>query len=299
VETSLASHVVRTGESVTVPDLAEDDRAVDPATLPGWPALGPAVIVPLGSGTGIEGVLALAWTRKNAGRIHSVDAALPASFAKQAALALQVARAREDQHRLTLFEDRDRIGRDLHDLVIQRLFAVGLGLQGASRLTRDPELATRLEGAVDDLDATIKDIRRSIFALGSMDVSSDVQTEITRLVDRAAATLKFRPTLSFEGAVRTLVPDEVVPDMLAVLGEALSNASRHAQASSVDVVVSAGELVTVQVSDDGRGFDEAVAESGLRNMRERALKHGGELVVSTTVGAGTTLTWSVPVSAGR
>ncbi|MDE0774906.1 MAG: GAF domain-containing protein [Nocardioides sp.] len=294
MQSSLARHVVHSGTPVTVADLANDERAVDPSALPGWPRLGPAVMVPLGSRSGAEGVLVLAWTRDNAGRFHSVDAALPASFAEQAALALTVARAREDQQRLTLFEDRDRIGRDLHDLVIQRLFAVGLGLQGAGRLTRDPELAARLEGAVDDLDATIKDIRRSIFALGAIDATSDVQTEVTRLVDRAGSTMKFRPTLAFEGAVRTLVADEVVPDLLAVLGEALSNASRHSEASTVDVLVSAGDHVAVQVRDDGKGFDAGVDESGLRNMRDRARKHGGDLVVSSAVGVGTTLTWSVP-----
>ena len=193
-------------------------------------------MVPLGSRTGIEGALALAWTPERAERFHKVDPELPASFAEQAALAIQVARGREDQQRLTLFEDRDRIGRDLHDLVIQRLFAVGLSLQGAGRLAGDPELAARLEKAVDDLDGTIKDIRRTIFALGSLDASADVQTEITRIVDRAAATMKFRPDLRFEGPVRTLVSGELAPDLLAVLGESLSNASRHAQASRVDVL---------------------------------------------------------------
>ena len=115
-----------------------------------------------------------------------MDAALPASFAEQAALALQIARAREDQQRLDLFEDRDRIGRDLHDLVIQRLFAVGLSLESAARLAEVPDVSARLERAVDELDGTIKDIRRTIFALGAMDASTDVQTEIERIVDRAA-----------------------------------------------------------------------------------------------------------------
>ncbi len=297
---SLASIVARTGEAVTVPDLRTDARAVDPSVVPGWPQLGPAVMVSLGSRSGVEGVLALAWTPDRAERFHTVDAALPASFAKQAALTLQVARAREDQERLTLFEDRDRIGRDLHDLVIQRLFAVGLSLQGAARMAaKDPDLAGRLEQAVDDLDGTIKDIRRTIFALGTLDSSADVQTEITRIVDRAAGTLKFRPTLRFQGAVRTAIQDTVAPDLLAVLGEALSNASRHARATAVDVLVSVeGDHVVVKVTDDGQGFDEQVAESGLRNMRERAHKHGGSFTITSQVQAGTSLTWAVPVSAG-
>ena len=173
MEHSLASEVVRTGQAVVVPDLAEDPRAVNPSTLPGWPALGPVIVVPLGTRSDVEGVLALAWTPERAEGFHHVDSALPASFAEQAALAINVARARDDQQRLTLFEDRDRIGRDLHDLVIQRLFAVGLSLQGASRLVQDPEVSARLERAVDDLDGTIKDIRRTIFALGSLDATVD------------------------------------------------------------------------------------------------------------------------------
>jgi signal transduction histidine kinase len=223
-----------------------------------------------------------------------VDASLPASFAEQAALALQVSRARSDQQRLTLFEDRDRIGRDLHDLVIQRLFAVGLTLESSARLAKDPELSDRLARAVDDLDATIKEIRRTIFALGALATASDVQTEIERIVDRAAATMKFRPTLRIEGPVRTLVPDDLVPDLLAVLGEALSNASRHAEATSVEVLISAGDHVVVRVSDDGKGMEEDVLESGLGNMRQRAHKRGGTFEVRSASGVGTTVTWAVP-----
>ena len=126
-----------------------------------------------------------------------------------------------------------------------------------------------------------------------------MQTEITRIVDRAAATMKFRPNLRFEGPVRTLVSGELAPDLLAVLGESLSNASRHAQASRVDVLVSAGDAVVVRVTDDGKGFDEEVLESGLGNMRERALKHGGSFSINSAPGEGTTVTWSVPLSPGR
>jgi len=183
--------------------------------------------------------------------------------------------------------------------VIQRLFAVGLGLQSSARTAADPELASRLEGAVDDLDGTIKDIRRTIFALGSLDVSADVQTEIERIVDRAAATMKFRPTLRIEGPLRSVVRAEVAPDLLAVLGEALSNASRHAQASSVEVLVSAGDHIAVRVTDDGKGMEEVVLESGLGNMRERAHKHGGTFEVRSATGTGTTVIWSVPAPVPR
>jgi signal transduction histidine kinase len=173
---------------------------------------------------------------------------------------------------------------------------VGLGLESLARSTTDPKVTDRLATAVDDLDGTIKDIRRTIFALGSLADSTDLQAEVTRLVDRAAATLKFRPTLTVEGPVRTLVPDHVAPDLLAVLGESLSNASRHADASSVAVTVSVGKEVRVVVTDDGIGIAEDVRESGLGNMRERALKHGGTLTVTSTAGTGTTVEWRVPVT---
>ncbi|GAA4098731.1 GAF domain-containing protein [Nocardioides kongjuensis] len=255
---------------------------------------GPVLTVPFAPSAGTTGTLSLAWSPEHEDRYHALDAKLVAAFAEQAALSLQLAEAREDQRRLAVFEDRDRIGRDLHDLVIQRLFAVGLGLQGATRLVQRPEVAARIEQAVDDLDATIKDIRRAIFGLSSLESDGDVQAEVTRLVDRAAATLKFRPSLSFEGPVRTLVPDEVVPDLLAVLAEGLSNASRHAEATAVQVVLEAGDEVVLTVRDNGRGMSGAVAESGLANIRARAEQRGGSLTVETGAGGGTALVWAVP-----
>jgi signal transduction histidine kinase len=283
---------------VAVDDIASDPRALDVSRVFGWPELGPTVVVPLRSSEQVDGALALSWRRERADDFYALDPALPASFAEHAALALQIVHAREDRQRLAVLEDRDRIGRELHDVVIQRLFAVGLGLQSTSRVSDRPEVADRLEQAVDDLDATIRDIRRSIFALATTDSSHDIQAEVTRLVDRAAGTLKFRPTLTFEGPVRTLVSGDLAPDVLAVLGEALSNASRHAQAQHVDVRVAAGDDVVLRVADDGRGIDDRLHESGLRNMRERAERRGGSLVVETAPGEGTALTWSVPAPKG-
>jgi signal transduction histidine kinase len=292
---SLSARVVRSQTVLTVEDLSAEPGAIDPAASLGQPCLGPAIVVPLGSGRGVEGALTLAWLPEHASAADAVDQALPASFAEQATLALQLARAREDQQRLLLFEDRDRIGRDLHDLVIQRLFAVGLGLESLARSSIDPKVTERLTTAVDDLDGTIKDIRRTIFALGSLADSADLQAEVTRLVERAAATLKFRPILVIKGPLRTLVPPAVAPDLLAVLGESLSNASRHADASSVEVTVAVDDHVRVVVTDDGRGIAEDVRESGLGNMRDRAVKHGGTMTVTSAAGGGTTIDWRVPL----
>ncbi len=294
LESSVAAEVVESGTPIVVDDVAADPRALDMSQLPGWPDIGPAVVVPLRSSSHAQGALALAWARDNTSTYETLDPTLPARFAEHAALALQIARARDDRQRLALLEDRDRIGRELHDVVIQRLFAVGLSLQGAARARDFEALAGRIDQAVDDLDATIKDIRRSIFGLAMTDASHDIQAEVSRLVDRAAATLKFRPTLRFEGPVRTLVAGDLAPDLLAVLAEALSNASRHAQARAVDVLVHAGDEVVLRVSDDGRGIEEQVHESGLRNMRERAERRGGSLVIETAPDSGTTVEWRVP-----
>ena len=292
MEHSLASIVVRTGEAVSVDDLASDPRAVDPSSLEGWPRLGPVVVLPLRSGRGVEGALSLAWTPEHSDGFLRLDPALPASFAEHAALAVQVARSRDERQRLTLYEDRDRIGRDLHDLVIQRLFGVGLSLQSTSNLSPEGELRARLEQAIDEIDGTIKDIRRTIFALGSMDTATDVQSQIEGLVDRVGATMKLRPQLLIEGPVRTAVAPQLAPDLVAVLSEALTNVSRHAEASRVEVEVTVdADSVEVRVSDDGRGMDVDVVESGLDNMRARAQKHGGDLVVESASGVGTTIVW--------
>lgn len=296
MERSLASVVVQTGRALSVEDVASDPRAVDPSTRLGWPRLGPVMVLPMRSGQGVEGVLALAWTPERAAAFQRVDTALPASFAEHATLALQVARSREDRQRLTLYEDRDRIARDLHDTVIQQLFAVGLGLQSTSHRASEPEVVERIERAISDLDDTIKDVRRTIFALGVLDESADVQAEVERVVERAGATMKLRPRLRIEGPLRTSVDEELAPDLLAVLSEALTNVSRHAHASSVDVHVMAdAERLVVSVADDGVGMDRDLVQSGLANMRSRARRHGGDLVVESEAGIGTTLVWSVPL----
>jgi signal transduction histidine kinase len=131
-----------------------------------------------------------------------------------------------------------------------------------------------------------------------MGATTDVQTEIERIVNRTADTMEFQPTLRIEGPVRSLIGALIAPDLLAVLGEALSNASRHAEATSIEVLVSAGDQIVVRVTDDGKGMGEVVLESGLDNMRQRALKHGGTFVVRSEPGGGTSVTWAVPTTPG-
>lgn len=296
---SLARIVAESGTTSAVDDMVDDPRVLDLAGQLGWPRLGPAAMVPLVSRAGISGVLALAWRRENRAGFAQLDPALPARFAEQAALALEIGRSRRRERLLALFEDRERIARDLHDLVIQRLFAAGLSLESSVRPALRAEDRFRLDTVVDELDATIKDIRRTIFALGSMEeTGTDLHTEIVRLVDRAAGILKFRPHLDVSGPLRTLVDDGLAPEVLAVLGELLSNAARHSKATAVDVALSVDSMLTLRVSDNGHGLPGTVAESGLVNVRARAERLGGRCVIDSAPGRGTCVTWRVPLHDG-
>lgn len=308
VQNTLTRDVVMTGEVLLSEDLSGDPRARVPS-VEGFPALGPAVVVPFRSTPGGRGALALAWRSGAPFDPGRLDASLPAAFAEQATLALEVARARDGRERLALLEDRDRIARDLHDLVIQRLFATGLGLQGAARRVDDDAIAARLEQAVDELDATIRDVRRTIFDLGATEDSADLQSELTRMVERAGTTLKLRTTLTIAGPVRSAVDPEVAADLLAALGEALSNAGRHAEAEDVAVTVTvtlpdpdpgsgSSGTVRLDVVDDGTGMPASPQESGLGYMRDRAHRHQGTLRWTPgTGGRGTHLSWTVPLRA--
>lgn len=292
---SLAGMVISTGETLVVEDLATDprvDRAV--ATLDTGPILGPAVLVPLRTIEGVAGVLTLAWEPASVFRFHEMDVALPESFAEQAALSLQMARSQMDKERLAVFEDRERIAHDLHDLVIQRLFAVGLSLETTGRITSKPDVARRVGTAVDDIDDTIKEIRRSIFALSGTGEVSDIRGAVTEVVSRASRSLTFGPTIRFQGQVNTAIEAHARSHLLAVLEEALSNIVRHSQASAVEVALTAGDLLTLTVADNGIGFGPDVVRSGLRNMEERATALGGTCVVESRTPGGTTVRWQIP-----
>jgi signal transduction histidine kinase len=258
------------------------------AEWPGPVPDGPALVAPLKSGS--QGVLIVS------GPASTDDASLLSTFADQAALALERARAQEERELLAVLEDRERIARDLHDVVIQRLFATGMQLQGAMAPGVRPEVVNRINAAVDDLDATIKDIRRSIFELRAP-VGATLRTELRDTCDAALDTLGFRPTLETSGPVESAVPDDIVPELMAVLREALSNVARHAQARSVRVSVRVADRnVILRVEDDGVGADPALARGGLVNMGERAGDLGGEFEIGPRAdGPGTLLLWRVPV----
>ena len=291
-DAGVAAAVMQTGEEVVLegPSLRLDrEPPLDRHDLTRIIAL------PLCAEGSLTGVLALAWA-DGGESVLALDTGLPATFAEQAALALQVASARQDRARLAVYEDRDRIGRDLHDLVIQRLFAIGLTLENAARMAVRPEVSSRITAAVDDIDVTIREIRRSIFELGSgRGTLVELRTELGGIVEEHAVVLGFRPTWHTEGPVDSAVPEEVRPHLLAVLREALSNTARHAKASSVDVSVTVGDEVVLTVADDGVGIPDDVRMSGLRNMADRAAEAGGRFEVMAGLDGGTTLRWSAPV----
>ena len=273
------------------------DQVDDLAHAAPWPALlhtGSAMISPLATAETLHGVLIVAHRPERGGGASEEDLALLGSFAGQAALAMERARGQEERELLVVLEDRERIARDLHDVVIQRLFATGLQLQSAAPMAR-PEVAKRINTAVDDLDATIRDIRRTIFELRTP-MTSALRTEIRAAIEAAAESLGFKPHLELTGPVDSAVPDAIRPDLTAVLREALSNVVRHAQCARVDVAVrvDAGQ-VTVTVTDDGVGCDPAAARGGLVNLRERASRLDGTFTIVGAEPQGTEVRWAVPL----
>jgi signal transduction histidine kinase len=280
---------VTTPQRMLLDDLA--GAAPWPVTVPG----GPAMVAPLGRSDVLHGVLIVGHGAGHDARSDD-DVVLLSSFADQAALALERARAQEEREQLVVLEDRERIARDLHDVVIQRLFATGMELQSTVPHTTRPEVAKRINNAVDALDATIRDIRRSIFELRTP-LGVSLRTELRDTVEAAAGVLGFRPVLDSSGPVDSAVPDDIVPEILAVVREALANVARHAKASTVRVSVRAADgQVAVVVQDDGVGADPALARGGLVNLQDRAADLGGTFDVRLGEGGGTVIDWRVPLT---
>ena len=292
--------VLATGEPLTSADFAADSRAAR-AARGAMSQIGPAVVFPLGAPGNVRGVLTVG-RRHGAPPFPQVQADVVASFAAQAGVALELAASRAEAQRLLLYQDRDRIARDLHDLVIQRLYATGMSLEGTMPMITRPEVASRITHAVDAMDETIKDIRATIFALQARDSAAgpDLRAGIVALVEEMTPMLGFDPSLRLGAGLGAEISPEVAEQVLAALREALSNAARHASASQVDVTVDVGPggMLTVQVTDDGTGIPAEGRRSGLRNLAGRAEKLGGELRLGPAdPGAatpGTRLEWRVP-----
>ena len=292
---SLAGRAFSTGEPV---------RVAQPNELPGLVSMacgdgdvGPVLVVPLRGSQRVHGVLTAARVRGRSG-FTADDLDMAGSFANPAAVALELAQARAEQQRAAMLEDRQRIAADLHDHVIQRLFAAGLSLQAVAAVLGPGRPTERILATVTDLDRTIAQIRTSIFALHQTPQATPRGLR-ARLLDVAAEqadTLGFHPALHFSGLLDTL-PDTLTEDLEAVLREALSNIARHAHAHTVEVDVTATpDRITLQVSDDGIGLGPTTRRSGLANLRRRAERHGGTLTLTQRRPRGTRLTWAIPHS---
>jgi signal transduction histidine kinase len=293
-EQSLSADVLATGKPVTVEHFSQDERVAQVARE--QLALGPAVLFPLGGPGNVHGVLTVG-RRPGSMPLAPAAAEMVASFAAQAGIALELAAARRDAEQVTVLQDRERIARDLHDLVIQRLYATGMSLQGALPLIARPEVADRVTRAVDAMDDTIGEIRSAIFELqaGHDAKQPDFRQRILDVASEMTGPLGFAPSLSLSGGLDDLVPSGIADQALHALREALSNAARHARAGRVRVTVEAdGDLVLV-VSDNGVGLQGSTRRSGLANIAERARQLGGTFEAGPGADGGTELRWQVPL----
>ncbi|MEV8550182.1 GAF domain-containing sensor histidine kinase [Streptomyces glaucescens] len=295
VEGSLVGQAFRQAEPVSSPDVSRDEWiSADP---PRFAGLGPGIAVPIGSGGNqVRGVVLL--VREAGGNEFSAKETEHLQvFAAQAAVAMELAEHRRDAEEIALFEDRDRIARDLHDLAIQRLFATGMTLQSAGRFIEHEGAAERVQRAVDDLDETIKIIRSTIFGLRSRKGdSTGLRSRVIRAVGEATPLLGFAPGVRMEGLLDTHVATETADHLMAVLSESLTNIARHARADRADVILETdGRQVRLTVTDNGVGIPPSGRRSGLANMAERARQLGGDMELSSPPEGGTRLAWHAPV----
>jgi PAS domain S-box-containing protein len=290
---SLSAKAMGAGQPVLVPDMQAEPAVLQEAREAGF---GPGVYFPMVTQDGPMGALVAA-RRLAAPAFTETELAATEAFASAAAVGLALGTARESLENLRMVSEQERIARDLHDTVIQRLFALGMGLQGAQRLA-DEQLSERIRAAVRAIDEVIRDIRETIFDLNRPPAAGlDVRQRVRGLAAEAAGPLGYSPRVSFRGPVEAALTEPVLDQLLTVLREALSNVARHARASRVDVVVLAdASTVTLSVADDGIGLpDGPLAGHGLQNMAQRAAGLGGECAVTRRSPAGTILRWRVPL----
>ncbi|WP_433699062.1 sensor histidine kinase [Nocardiopsis sp. CA-288880] len=302
IHDSACGAVYETGEARTVPDLRHANCPM--LTHRGY---GPGLLVPLGTPGHTRGVLLLGKLSDRPPFTATIRRMLH-SFSVQAGVALELAEARRDTERLVVLEERDRIAKDLHDVVIQRLFASAMTLMSTMRLIASPEVEERVRRTVDELDGTIREIRSTIFALQNPPSRRDtsLRGRILRLAENTAHSLGCHPGVSLDGPIDASVPDDVGEHLLAVLGEGLTNVARHAGATEVHVSVAVEEdpaaggaaALTLTVTDNGVGLPPEGRRSGLRNLDQRARALGGGFTAERGETGGTVLVWRVPVPGG-
>lgn len=277
--------------------VVEDARICPPQGVLHESKMGQAILVPFELNSGQKGVLILA---RKPGRTPFLerDQEMATAFADQLTLAVERAASRSHQHRMELLEDRSRIARDLHDHVIQRLFAAGLSLQAVASSLGPGDASRRIMGQIADIDDTIAQIRESIFALKSAPKgqSSGLRSRMREVLDRVSDQLTSAPRVRFLGPVDLMSDRQVTDDAVAVVTEGLANIVRHAEAKEVTITISAtGGVLTIEIVDDGVGVGDQTRFSGLSNLRERADQRGGSFEIQDAKPTGTRLVWSVPV----
>jgi len=265
------------------------------------PDLGPTVAIPLSALGRSLGALTIA-RAPGGSPFTPAELEMATEFAAQASLAIELARGRIDSVQLELAEDRNRIARDLHDHVIQRLFASGLGLQSlVGRVA--PELRGTLTEQVDSIDFAIAEIRTAVFTLGSRSApgATGLRSQVLEIVGEITPHLRSTPRLTFSGPVDLMIKNDFAADVIAVVREGLSNVARHADAetSSVDISLD-DDIVAVRIEDDGTGLPAGSRRSsGTSNLADRAARYGGTLDLGPGLSAGTVLTWLAPLRADR
>jgi signal transduction histidine kinase len=295
MEGSISGDVVRKGRAIVVEDLSTDPRAYQPVVRAG--DMGPAVLVPLSSHGRAFGTL-LAANLRGGRAFGDEEVRLLESFADQAALALEYGRAELDMQRLVVLEDRERIAKELHDGVIQSLFAVGMGLQGTALASGDEDLSRRIESAVAELDRVIRDLRNYIFGLRP-GILADRQLD--QALRHLAEEFEQRSGVVTVVDVDPGIAAELTPrasDLIQLARESLSNVGRHADASTCRMALYRdGESAVLEIDDDGKGFDPSTARrgDGLTNLADRAEALGGKATIESSPEQGTTVRVILPV----
>ena len=295
IEGSVSGDVIRSGRPTVLADASRNSRTYQPMISLG--NMGPMVLVPVVLRGQPFGTLTV--SNPIAGAAFDDEAVrLVETFADQASVALEYGRAQAELNRLSLLDERERIGRELHDGVIQSLFSVGMGLQATAVRSRDPEIETRLEAAVSEIDRAIRDLRNYIFGLRP-GILADRQLE--QALEDLAREFEEKSGVTTVTDIDGTVAAELAPraaDLVQLTREALSNVGKHAQATTCRVSLHRdGDQAVLEIDDDGRGFDSAAPQTGLglRNLNDRALAIGGRVTVESKAGEGTTVQFAIPI----
>ncbi len=297
IANTLSEQVLQSGQPTVVEDASNVSEGSRTLALSQVLTLGPVMVLPLAGANGVRGVLVVA---RSSGRrtFTPADVDMATTFAFHASVALELADGRRDAQRMELFEDRARIARDLHDHVIQQLFASGMTLQGVVATLGEAPGVELIEKVVDNLDDAIRQIRTSIFQLTPHTaLGAGVRAGVLEVVAEVTPAIGHDPHVHFAGPVDAMSSEELATEVSAVVREALTNIAKHAQAERTGVEVSvAGMALTVIVEDDGVGIGTVTRRSGLENLRQRAESRSGRFAIDTREeGTGTRITWQVPV----